>query len=75
MLQRGNSKVYEKGMKNLCISKENKKVGRMQSVGDPFVVKSDWSRCLLGAVKSVREWAMLVCICIYAFVNQGIHDV
>ena len=47
----------------------------MQSVGDPFVVKSDWSRCLLGAVKSVREWAMLVCICIYAFVNQGIHDV
>ena len=53
----------------------------MQSVEDPLVLKSDWSRCLLGtrwllgAVRSVREWAMLVCICICAFVNQGIHDV
>ena len=81
MLERGNSKVYEKGMKISAISKGNEKVGRTGSVGDPLGLKSDWSRCLLGtrwllgAVRSVRVWAMLVCVYICAFVSQGIHDV
>ena len=49
MLERGNSKVYEKGLRISAISKENEKARRMESVGDPLVLKSDWPGWLLNA--------------------------